>query len=52
MAKETLRLELDEKGNVKKYNMTEKDIKTLTEEKYTDVAKAIAQTMQNKGCDN
>ncbi|MBR4513882.1 MAG: hypothetical protein IKO61_03225 [Lachnospiraceae bacterium] len=52
MAKETLRLELDEKGNVKKYNMTEKDIKTLTERKYAETAKAIAETMKKKGCDN
>jgi hypothetical protein len=52
MAKDSLKLTLDDKGNVKGFNMTEEDIKTLTEKKYADIAKSIAETMQKKGCDN
>ena len=52
MAKDSLKLTLDEKGNVKVFNMTREEIKTLTDKKYSDITKAIAESMKKKGCDN
>ena len=52
MSKDSMRLELDPKGNIKKYNMTIEEIKTLTEKKNADSARLIADSMKNKDCDN